>query len=385
MEQEARTHSTGGIRRELTLVTAIFLSALPLPVEAQLQIEEIQAHTDATWLYKRYFSNPADRADEVSDTARLFANGFALLIARGEDVTAPIMTFQRMIDEANRTAGFTGNRWPDSGLSPTERQPSEEISLRAGTSDPNQADSRGETRRQARLRIANQYHLPYKFSGEDQWLIVPAERDPIDNILSSEEYLGTPTSRNYVVPAPWLWDLKPSDVIWTDGSSIARVVGHVGIVTYPGHEWGKLRVQPTITDANIEGVRNHVFIEEWSKTYTQMMALTSLLGWDGALSIRQNISGFGWDCIYQYDVIRPCKDEGTTKRLLVARWAASQVGKPYNWNFINPSDTTKFYCTSLIWQAYLSVGINVLFPKIIRANEIIFPRYFVGNWYLHKY
>ena len=41
-----------------------------------------------------------------------------------------------------------------------------------------------------------------------------------------------------------------------------------------------------------------------------------------------------------------------------AAFAAKQVGKPYNWVFTNKTTTEKFYCSQLVWQAWLDAGIN---------------------------
>lgn len=53
-----------------------------------------------------------------------------------------------------------------------------------------------------------------------------------------------------------------------------------------------------------------------------------------------------------------------------ASYAASQVGKPYNWNFFDKNTTARFYCSQLVWHAWLSAGIDVeagSFPNAVVA------------------
>lgn len=35
-----------------------------------------------------------------------------------------------------------------------------------------------------------------------------------------------------------------------------------------------------------------------------------------------------------------------------ANWCADQIGKPYNWNYINPKTRESFYCSQLVWAAF---------------------------------
>ena len=39
--------------------------------------------------------------------------------------------------------------------------------------------------------------------------------------------------------------------------------------------------------------------------------------------------------------------------------AYHQLGKPYNWNIWNKWDTTKYYCSQLVWRAYYDNGVNI--------------------------
>ncbi|GFN34543.1 YiiX/YebB-like N1pC/P60 family cysteine hydrolase [Tepidimicrobium xylanilyticum] len=43
-----------------------------------------------------------------------------------------------------------------------------------------------------------------------------------------------------------------------------------------------------------------------------------------------------------------------------ADWCYKQIGKPYNWNYLNPYTRNKFYCSQLIYAAFLdNYGINL--------------------------
>lgn len=41
-----------------------------------------------------------------------------------------------------------------------------------------------------------------------------------------------------------------------------------------------------------------------------------------------------------------------------AKWAMRQEGKPYNWNFFNKTTTNSFYCSQLVWLAWLAQGVD---------------------------
>lgn len=58
-------------------------------------------------------------------------------------------------------------------------------------------------------------------------------------------------------------------------------------------------------------------------------------------------------------------------------FAAKQVGKPYNWVFTDKNTTDKFYCSQLVWQAWLAAGINCETGSI--PNAIIAPADLVNS------
>ena len=34
-------------------------------------------------------------------------------------------------------------------------------------------------------------------------------------------------------------------------------------------------------------------------------------------------------------------------------WAYTQIGKPYNWNYFDRKTKDSYYCSQLVWRAYL--------------------------------
>lgn len=82
-------------------------------------------------------------------------------------------------------------------------------------------------------------------------------------------------------------------------------------------------------------------------------------------------------------LVRP-KGATSTQYSIAASFAARQVGKPYNWAFTNKTTTDKFYCSQLVWQAWLDAGINCETGSI--PNAIIAPADLVNssNTYIVK-
>jgi hypothetical protein len=77
------------------------------------------------------------------------------------------------------------------------------------------------------------------------------------------------------------------------------------------------------------------------------------------------------------DACLPCamQDEA---RVAVAEFCLAQVGKPYNFNFLDPQRTDAFYCSQLAYQAYLPLGIDLHrydeIPPLPKADRIIYPQ-----------
>ncbi len=62
----------------------------------------------------------------------------------------------------------------------------------------------------------------------------------------------------------------------------------------------------------------------------------------------------------------------------VAAFCLAQVGKPYNLNFLDPDREDAFYCSQLIYKAYLHQGIDLNTGLSIETlpgtNQIIYPQ-----------
>jgi len=65
-------------------------------------------------------------------------------------------------------------------------------------------------------------------------------------------------------------------------------------------------------------------------------------------------------------------------RIKVASYALTQVGKPYNLNFLNAETEESFYCSQLAYKAYKQVGIDLntglAMEQLPGTNEIIYPQ-----------
>jgi len=65
-------------------------------------------------------------------------------------------------------------------------------------------------------------------------------------------------------------------------------------------------------------------------------------------------------------------------RIKVASYALSQIGKPYNLNFLNSDTEESFYCSQLAYKAYQQVGIDLntglAMEQLPGTNAIIYPQ-----------
>ena len=102
--------------------------------------------------------------------------------------------------------------------------------------------------------------------------------------------------------------------------------------------------------------------------------------WDGTRMLPQR--GLLVDTLY--GVAFPLQNlhlpaaEERSARLAVARYCLSQVGKPYNLNFLNPDSEDAFYCSQLAYKAYLPHQVNLntgrMMPTLPATEAIIFPQ-----------
>jgi hypothetical protein len=81
---------------------------------------------------------------------------------------------------------------------------------------------------------------------------------------------------------------------------------------------------------------------------------------------------------YPLQEIGLSRDEETTIREGVAAYCLSQIGKPYNLNFLDPDTDRAFYCSQLAYKAYLPFGINLntglAMEMLPGTNQIVYPQ-----------
>lgn len=81
--------------------------------------------------------------------------------------------------------------------------------------------------------------------------------------------------------------------------------------------------------------------------------------------IKSHINGFLKNSVFY--VIWAC---GSGSRadddagLAAARYAEHQVGKPYNWNFLNRNTVDSFYCSQLCWRSWLEQGYKIDYDEV---------------------
>lgn len=98
-------------------------------------------------------------------------------------------------------------------------------------------------------------------------------------------------------------------------------------------------------------------IESWPK-------VNSPIGVDGVQKYDNN-----WANISKSKLLRPV-GANISQYEQAATYAENQVGKPYNWNFVNKKTTDSFYCSQLVWLAWLDAGIDCeagSFPNAVIA------------------
>jgi hypothetical protein len=85
-----------------------------------------------------------------------------------------------------------------------------------------------------------------------------------------------------------------------------------------------------------------------------------------------------------YGVAYPLAEIGLTRdeedliRVSVAEFCLANIGKPYNLNFLDPDRGDAFYCSQLVYKAYLPYGINLntglFMEQLPGTNCIIYPQ-----------
>jgi hypothetical protein len=81
---------------------------------------------------------------------------------------------------------------------------------------------------------------------------------------------------------------------------------------------------------------------------------------------------------YPLDGMQLSEEEEERAREKVANYCLSQLGKPYNLNFLNPETEDAFYCSQLAYKAYQQVNVNLNtgleIERVPGTNVIIFPQ-----------
>ena len=102
--------------------------------------------------------------------------------------------------------------------------------------------------------------------------------------------------------------------------------------------------------------------------------------WDSAKMIAQRGLIFDefYGAAYPLAGLELSEEEETGIREQIADYCLAQLRKPYNLNFLDPDREDAFYCSQLIYKAYLPFGINLntglAMEMIPGTNQIIYPQ-----------
>lgn len=83
------------------------------------------------------------------------------------------------------------------------------------------------------------------------------------------------------------------------------------------------------------------------------------------------------------DGLELAEEEEARRRAVVAEYCLTQIGKPYNLNFLNAETDHAFYCSQLAYKAYQQVEINLntglAMEQLPGTNQIIYPQEIWGG------
>lgn len=333
----------------------------------------VENYTNVDWLFQNYFGDygvPVQLKPQFLPALKLLANGFDLQLKTGKDVKGNIEQVHSMFLQY-QASGEAGKFFAQlqggvaSGVVP-------ELSQTGVADNPNfvepvisdsdkaaiaAAKQRDEVERAEIQRIAREYGLPYRIDEiPEQWFIYsPTMKGGGKGGGGGGGDDGGSVLRTHLNILRWGW--RRGDMVWVNGEgSIPGVPGHNAIIFGEGTE-------VYLIDSNTDkGVAYQRDLQAWFDRYSEVRALTPRLNWD---------SGEYW-CYYWYGGSYGCGKD-SWQRANAWWYADARQGYAYNWNFTNPRDTTKFYCSSLLWNAYNSVGYNVIAPWVLGAYGIITP------------
>jgi hypothetical protein len=87
------------------------------------------------------------------------------------------------------------------------------------------------------------------------------------------------------------------------------------------------------------------------------------------------------------DGLQVSEEEEAELREAIAAYCLSQLGKPYNLNFLNAETEEAFYCSQLAYKAYGQIGINLntglAMEQLPGTNAIVYPQE-IWNGFSHR-
>jgi len=151
-------------------------------------------------------------------------------------------------------------------------------------------------------------------------------------------------------------DILPGEFWRLVGRLVPGVVDHVALYLGPGGR---------CVEAGARGVT--LFEAQAGRWDTEAMAVARGLLLDELVGAAYPLEGRGY-----------LPEEQALIRQEVAAYCLAQVGKPYNLNFLEPDKEEAFYCSQLVYKAYLQQGIDLNTGLSIEtlpgANRIIYPQ-----------
>lgn len=151
-------------------------------------------------------------------------------------------------------------------------------------------------------------------------------------------------------------DILPGEFWRLVGRLVPGDVDHVAVFVGPEGRCVESGTRGVIT---FEVPGNH-----WD---TEIMARERGLLFDTFYGIAAPLDGLGLSEQEEHDM-----------RKAVADYCLRQVGKPYNLNFLNPETEESFYCSQLVYKAYLQVGIDLntglAMEQLPGTNQIVYPQ-----------
>jgi cell wall-associated NlpC family hydrolase len=160
-------------------------------------------------------------------------------------------------------------------------------------------------------------------------------------------------------------DILPGEFWRLIGRLVPGDVDHVAIYLGPNGRCVEAGARGVIT---FDVPRGH-----WD---TERMALQRGLLFDSFYGVASPLNG-----------MEITEDEEYAMRATLAAYCLTQVGKPYNLNFLNTETEEAFYCSQLAYKAYEQIGINLntglAMEQLPGTNTIIYPQE-IWNGFSHR-